>query len=114
MTIVQIRVRAIGMIAIMMIETAMTEDVQTIATEIEMTATAMIDLIDAGPVTTTTMTTTEAVNAAESMMIASDPDLGLLTIGINQNRLGRKNRLDLLGILPLAQKSLTSGILRQF
>ena len=113
MAINHIRVRAIGMIGIMMIETAMTEDVQTIATEREMIATAMKDPIDAGPVMTMTMTTTGAVNDAESMMIANDLDLGLLTIGINQNRLRRKNHLDLQGILLVAENSLTSGILHQ-
>jgi hypothetical protein len=101
MIIARTRVRAIGMTGIMMIETAMTAaDARTIVTETEMTATAMIDPIDAGPATKTTMTTTEAVNAAGSMTIANDLDLGLLMIGSKLNRLGRKNHLDLQGISP--------------
>jgi len=114
MTIALIRVRAIGMTGIMMIETAMTADAQTIATEREMTAIAMIDPIDAGRATTTIMTMTEAVNAAGSMMIANDLDLGLLTIGINPESLGRKSLLDLRGISLGSYESLTLGIPHPF
>ena len=48
--------------------------------EIEMIATAMIGLTDAGPGTNTTIMTREILNVEGSMM--SETDLGLLTIGI--------------------------------
>ena len=110
MTIAHIRVRAIGMTGIMMIETAMTADAPTIAIEREMTAIAMIDPIDAGRATTTIMTMTEAVNAAGSMMIANDLDLGLLTIGIKQNRLMGRSHRALRGILLTFVTGLILGI----
>jgi hypothetical protein len=110
---IETRVPAITMTGIMMIETAMTADARTIAIEREMTATVMIDRTGDGLVTTTNTTTTEAANAAGSMMIENDLDPDLLTIGIHQSLSVRKNLLDLQGISPTARKLLTAGTLRQ-
>ena len=61
-----------------MTETMMTE--REDIPEIEMIATAMIGLTDAGLGTNTMIMTREIVNVKRSMMI--ETDLGLLTIGI--------------------------------
>jgi hypothetical protein len=73
---------ALATTAITMIGTAMGVDVQTIGTETEMIATAMIGLTDAGP-DMTIMTMRGAVNVAGSMMIENG--LGQLTIGTGKS-----------------------------
>ena len=111
MSIDQIHVRAIVMNDTLAIETDMKVDVQRIGTEIEMTATAMIGLTDAGPVTAMIMTTIEAANGEGSMMIENHLDL--LTIEMGRNPLTVMNQCNLQGTLRLLQL-LTTGIHRLF
>lgn len=92
----RIHVPDIVMIDIIAIEIGMKEDVQRIATEIEMIDTAMIGLTDVGPATATIMTMREAVNDEGSMMIENRLDL--LTIGMEKNRLTVMSQCILQGI----------------